>query len=64
MGGLIAAPLAGSDTKFATGRALLAAASVLVISLSHWQGIQVWPKLLQYPIFNEMVQHTGLAVNR
>jgi hypothetical protein len=38
-------------------------ASVLVITLSIWQGIQLWPKLLQYPIFNEMVQYTGLAVN-
>ena len=63
IGGLIAAPLAGYVTKIAPARVLLAAASVLVISLSIWQGIQLWPKLLEYPIFNEMVQHAGLAVN-
>ncbi len=63
IGGLIAAPLAGYVTKIAPARVLLGAASVLVISLSIWQGIQLWPKLLQYPIFNEMVQHAALAVN-
>jgi uncharacterized membrane protein YfcA len=63
LGGLVAAPLAGYVTKVASARFLLAAASLLVISLSIWQGIQLWPKLLQYPIFNEMVQSAGLAVN-
>ena len=63
VGGLVAAPLAGYVTKIAPARFLLGAASVLVITLSIWQGIQLWPKLLQYPIFNEMVQYTGLAVN-
>jgi len=63
IGGLIAAPLAGYVTKIAPARVLLMAASLLVIGLSIWQGIQLWPKLLEYPIFNEMVQHAGLAVN-
>ncbi len=56
LGGLVAAPLAGYVTKIAPARFLLAAASLLVIGLSIWQGIQLWPKLLEYPIFNEMVQ--------
>src|SRR5262245_11147241 len=56
IGGLIAAPLAGYVTKIAPGRVLLAAASVLVIGLSIWQGIQLWPRLLEYPIFNDMAQ--------
>ena len=61
LGGLVAAPLAGYVTKIAPARVLLAAASVLVIGLSIWQGIQLWPRLLEYPIFNEMVQTTGLG---
>ncbi|MEZ5961366.1 MAG: sulfite exporter TauE/SafE family protein [Hyphomonadaceae bacterium] len=60
-GGLLAAPLAGYVTKIAPARVLLAAASVLVISLSIWQGIQLWPKLLEYPIFNDMAHQTGLV---
>lgn len=56
IGGLFAAPLAGYVTKVAPARALLGAASVLVISLSIWQGIQLWPRLLEYPIFREMAQ--------
>jgi len=59
-GGLIAAPLAGYVTKIAPARVLLAAASVLVIGLSIWQGVQLWPRLLEYPIFNDMAQSAGL----
>jgi hypothetical protein len=60
-GGLVAAPLAGYVTKFAPARVLLAAASVLVIGLSVWQGVQLWPRLLEYPIFNEMAQTAGMV---
>jgi uncharacterized membrane protein YfcA len=61
VGGLIAAPLAGYVTKIAPARVLLAAASVLVMGLSIWQGVQLWPRLLEYPIFNEMAQSAGLV---
>ena len=60
LGGVAAAPLAGYVTKIAPARLLLGAAAVLVIGLSIWQGIQLWPRLLEYPIFNEMAQQTGL----
>lgn len=50
LGGLVAAPLAGYVTKIAPARLLLAAAAVLVIGLSIWQGIQLWPKLLEDPL--------------
>lgn len=54
VGGLFAAPLAGWVTKLAPARLLLAGAAILVIALSVWQGIQLWPRLLEYPIFNEV----------
>ena len=60
VGGLFAAPLAGYITKAAPARALLGAASVLVISLSIWQGIQLWPRLLEYPVFRQMAEATAL----
>jgi hypothetical protein len=47
LGGLLAAPLAGYVTKVAPARLLLGAAAVLVISISIWQGIQVWPSLME-----------------
>ena len=49
-GGVVAAPLAGYITKIAPGRLLLALAAVLVIGLSIWQGVQLWPRLLEAPI--------------
>jgi uncharacterized membrane protein YfcA len=49
VGGLIAAPLAGYVTRIAPARVLLGAAALLVISLSAWQGAQLWPKLLLNP---------------
>jgi hypothetical protein len=54
IGGVIAAPLAGYVTKIAPARLLLGAAAVLVISLSIWQGVQLWPRLHEYPIFNTL----------
>ncbi|MBC7769690.1 MAG: sulfite exporter TauE/SafE family protein [Phycisphaerales bacterium] len=60
LGGVAAAPLAGYVTKIAPARLLLGAAAVLVMGLSIWQGIQLWPRLLEYPIFREAVQITGL----
>lgn len=50
LGGVIAAPLAGYVTKIVPARLLLGAAALLVVSLAFWQGIQLWPKLLEYPI--------------
>lgn len=60
LGGVAAAPLAGYVTKIAPARLLLGAASVLVMGLSIWQGIQLWPRLLEYPIFNDMAALAGL----
>lgn len=54
LGGVIAAPLAGYVTKIAPARLLLGAAALLVIGLSVWQGVQLWPRLLEYPIFGAM----------
>lgn len=56
IGGLIAAPLAGYVTKIAPARLLLAAAALLVIGLSIWQGVQLWPHLLDYPVFRQMAK--------
>lgn len=61
VGGLCAAPLAGYVTKTMPARVLLAAAAVLVIGLSIWQGIQLWPRLLEYPVFNDMMALAGLG---
>ncbi len=61
LGGLVAAPLAGYITKIAPARLLLALAAVLVVGLSIWQGVQLWPDLLEYPIFREMAQAASLA---
>lgn len=60
LGGLVAAPLAGYITKIAPARLLLALAAVLVVGLSIWQGVQLWPDLLEYPIFREMAQAAAL----
>jgi uncharacterized membrane protein YfcA len=60
LGGLVAAPLAGYVTKVAPARVLLALAAVLVVALSIWQGVQLWPKLLEYPIFREMTEAAAL----
>jgi uncharacterized membrane protein YfcA len=61
LGGLVAAPLAGYVTKIAPARLLLGAASVLVIGLSIWQGVQLWPRLLEYPVFREFAEQAALA---
>lgn len=60
IGGLFAAPLAGYVTKIAPARILLGAASILVIGLSIWQGIQLWPRLLEYEIFSTAAHLSGL----
>jgi uncharacterized protein len=59
-GGLVAAPLAGYVTKIAPARLLLGMAAALVVGLSIWQGVQLWPQLLEYPIFREMAEATAL----
>jgi uncharacterized protein len=61
LGGLIAAPLAGYVTKIVPARILMAAVGVLVVSLALWQGVQLWPKLLEYPITAQLV---GLFAQR
>lgn len=61
LGGVLAAPIAGLVTRFAPPRILMAAVGVLVISLSIWQGIQLWPRLLEYPI---TAQLTALVLAR
>jgi uncharacterized membrane protein YfcA len=60
LGGLAAAPLAGYVTKVAPARLLLFMAAVLVVGLSIWQGIQLWPRLLDYPVFRDMTQAVAL----
>jgi uncharacterized membrane protein YfcA len=60
LGGLLAAPLAGYITKIAPGRILLAGAGLLVLALSVWQGVQLWPHLLEYQIFREVAEHATL----
>ncbi len=60
LGGVAAAPLAGYVTKIAPARLLLGAAAVLVMVLSIWQGVTLWPRLLEYPIFGEVAHFTGL----
>jgi hypothetical protein len=60
VGGLIAAPLAGFVTKVAPARFLLAAAALLVMGLSVWQGVQLWPRLLEYQIFREFAALAAL----
>jgi uncharacterized membrane protein YfcA len=61
LGGLVAAPLAGYVTKIAPARFLLGAAAILVMGLSIWQGIQLWPRLLEYPVFREFAEHASLV---
>lgn len=61
LGGLVAAPLAGYITKIAPARLLLGAASILVMSLSVWQGFQLWPRLLEYQIFSNVAELAGLT---
>ncbi len=56
VGGLIAAPLAGYVTKIAPARLLLAGAALLVIGISIWQGVQLWPRLYEYPIFSTLAE--------
>jgi uncharacterized membrane protein YfcA len=56
LGGIIAAPLAGYITKIAPARILLGGAAVLVVTLSVWQGAQLWPHLLEYPILTEIAR--------
>src|SRR5690606_13938272 len=59
-GGLAAAPLAGYVTKIAPARWLLGGAAVLVMGLSVWQGVQLWPRLLEYEIFRSVAEQTVL----
>ncbi|MGE0827962.1 MAG: sulfite exporter TauE/SafE family protein, partial [Hyphomonadaceae bacterium] len=49
VGGVLAAPLAGRVTKIVPARFLMGAVGALVIVLSIWQGIELWPRLLADP---------------
>ncbi len=53
LGGVVAAPLGAYVTKIAPARLLLGGAAVLVVALSIWQGVQLWPHLLEYQIFRQ-----------
>jgi uncharacterized membrane protein YfcA len=46
IGGVLAAPLAGHVTKILPSRILMGAVGALVLALSIWQGVQLWPRLL------------------
>jgi uncharacterized membrane protein YfcA len=46
VGGVLAAPFAGHVTKIVPARILMGAVGALVILLSVWQGINIWPRLL------------------
>lgn len=59
LGGVVAAPLAGYITKVAPARLLLGAAALLVVALSVWQGVQLWPHLADEPI----LRHLARALN-
>jgi uncharacterized membrane protein YfcA len=50
VGGVLAAPLAGRVTKIVPARILFGAVGLLVVTLSVWQGIALWPRLLQDPL--------------
>jgi uncharacterized membrane protein YfcA len=50
LGGVAAAPIAGYVTKIVPARILMAAVGILVTGLALWQGVALWPKLLDYPI--------------
>ncbi len=50
LGGIIAAPLAGKVTQLMPTRWLMGLVGVVVISLALYQGIRLWPKLLELPI--------------
>jgi len=54
LGGVVAAPLAGYVTKIVPARLLLGMAALLVVGLALWQGVQLWPKLLDYPMTAEL----------
>lgn len=60
LGGIIAAPMAGYVTKVAPGRWLLGAAAILVMALSVWQGVQLWPKLLEEPVVGPVLRLIGV----
>ncbi|MBL8552510.1 MAG: sulfite exporter TauE/SafE family protein [Hyphomonadaceae bacterium] len=50
IGGVLAAPLAGRVTKVVPARVLFGAVGLLVVALSVWQGIALWPALLADPL--------------
>lgn len=54
LGGVVAAPIAGFITRILPARTLMAAVGVLVVSLSVWQGAQLWPKLLALPVTGQL----------
>lgn len=55
LGGIVAAPLAGRLTKVIPARVLMGLVGVVVITLATWQGVQLWPRLLDLPISASMV---------
>jgi len=55
LGGIVAAPLAGRLTRLIPARVLMGLVGVLVITLATWQGVQLWPRLLDLPITASLV---------
>lgn len=55
LGGVCAAPIAGKLTKLIPARVLLGLVGGVVITLATWQGVKLWPQLLQTPITAAMI---------
>jgi|CXWL01.1.fsa_nt_gi uncharacterized membrane protein YfcA len=60
LGGVLAAPLAGKVTKVAPARALMGAVGAVVISLSAWRFVQVWPALQHDTTLTMLAQQASL----
>lgn len=60
LGGLLAAPFAGKVTRIAPARALMAAVGVVVITLSGWRLVQVWPALQHEPTLTALAHQASL----
>ncbi|GAM97117.1 membrane protein [alpha proteobacterium U9-1i] len=60
LGGVLAAPFAGKITKVAPARALMGAVGVVVISLSAWRLVQVWPALQSDTTLTALAQQASL----
>lgn len=55
LGGVIAAPLAGKVTQLLPARWLMGLVGFVVISLALYQGVKLWPRLLELPVTAALV---------